>query len=132
MDNTRRKLVKLAFSIPFSGFIAKSVLAKSPTKLYLMNKFIVAGFQFYDGPQLLGKLHVNNKLNLIAEPENPHDKYAVKILYHSKMIGHVPRRNNQHISRLLRQNIKLKCRIAEVNREQVPWKMLKVEVYLVG
>ncbi len=132
MDKTRRKLLKLLFSTPLAGYVARSVLAKSPYHLYPMNLFSVAGFKYYDGPKIINKLKQSSKLTLIAEPDNPHDKYAVKVLYKSRMMGYVPRNDNRHISRLLRQNIKLDCRVIDADPGKSPWKMLNAEVCLVG
>jgi hypothetical protein len=70
------------------------------------------------------------KLDLTADPDNPFDRFAVKITRKGTMLGHVPRTDNKHISRLLRQEINLRCVVAEVNPERETWKMLKVELYL--
>ncbi len=132
MDTTRRKLLQIALATPLAGLVSKTVLAKTPVKHFSMNTFSVAGFQFYDGPDLILSLRKGHQLSLVAEPDNPHDKYAVKILYKSKMLGYVPKSDNRHISRLLRQKVKLDCQVVNVHPERKLWEMLKVEVCLVG
>ena len=48
-----------------------------PSKI--MQSFFIAGFQYHDGALALKKLKPGKKLELIAEPDNPHDPAAVAI-----------------------------------------------------
>lgn len=48
-----------------------------PSKI--MQSFFIAGFQYHDGALALKKLKPGKKLELIAEPDNPHDPDAVAI-----------------------------------------------------
>jgi len=102
MNITRRTLLKsmTALLIPVSALDAR---AASPGPSYVLNRFSVAGFQFYHGPKLLGCMEPGDALQLCAEPENPYDEFAVRILWKGGMLGYVPRSDNRHISRLLQQ-----------------------------
>ena len=48
-----------------------------PTKQ--IDQFLIAGFQYHDGADVLNKLEVGTKLDLVPEFDNPYDPNAVAI-----------------------------------------------------
>ncbi|MBW2107877.1 MAG: HIRAN domain-containing protein [Deltaproteobacteria bacterium] len=72
------------------------------------------------------------RLRLVREPDNRHDRFAVAIHLGKAKLGYVPRSDNKHISRLLRQGATLDCRVVEVDPGAVVYQMVKVEVVLTG
>lgn len=132
MTLSRRAVLK---SIP-AFFVAalvpdqKKLFAKLEKREFLLNKFYIAGFQYYEGPSLAGRFHTGTPLSLRAEPENPYDPFAVEILLGRTKLGYVPRTDNKHISRLLVQNARLTCRVAEVDPDERTWRMVRVEVWM--
>ncbi len=129
---TRREYLKKLLTLPFIGpFIWKGLWAKSTDREILLNKFSVAGFRFYNGPNLLEKMRPGEPLTLKAEPDNEYDNYAVKIYYQNEHIGYVPRSDNKPIFRLLQQNIPLMARITQIQPDQVPWQMVQVKIWLI-
>ncbi len=105
--------------------------AKTPEpKSVLINRFTVAGFQYYQGPQIIAGIKAGDALGLKTEPGNPHDRFAVQVFHGRTMIGYVPRSDNRHLSRLLRQRAALNCRAIEVRPDGVPWQALRIEVSL--
>ncbi len=101
-----------------------------PKQNYLINVFSVAGFQYYNGTKLIHRMQTGEQLALKAESGNPYDEYAVRIECRGAMIGYVPRSDNRHIHRLLRQGARLTCHVVEVNRQAPPWHQVRVEVML--
>jgi hypothetical protein len=127
----RVDFLNMLVGLPLVGTIAARRLQKTEQRpRYLLNKFYVAGFQYYKGPSIIGDIHPGELLRLVSEPSNNYDKFAVKIIRGGTMLGHVPRTDNKHISRLLQQNIDLHCRVAQVNPDWETWEMLKVKIYL--
>jgi len=92
----------------------------------IMNRFSVAGFQYYSGPKLIDRLHPGVQLDLVAKPENAYDNYAVRIEWQGHKLDYVLRSDNRHISRLLHQGAKLSCRVLKAQSDTVPWRMLEV------
>ncbi len=66
-----------------------------------LSDFAIAGFQYYDGVDVFGKLKIGTEVELIPEPDNPHDGYAVAIYFKGKKLGFIPRTQNRLISKLL-------------------------------
>ena len=115
----------------FSGF-AKYLYGFKPQQRYLLNKFSVAGFFFYEGPTLLEKMKPGDTLTMKPNAENIEDEYAVQLHFKGTMIGHIPRSDNKHIFRLLEQEKELVCTIRQINPDEETWQMCKVKVEMVG
>ena len=54
---SRKTFLMYLLQFPLFGGIAKYVYGFKPEQRYLLNKFSVAGFCFYEGPNLLEKMH---------------------------------------------------------------------------
>jgi len=132
MESTRRNFLSFLLATPLAGLLPKKVAAQPEPQKVLINKFTVAGFQYYTGPKLIDFVRPGDSLLLAAEPNNRHDEFAVRILYHDKHIGYVPRSDNRHISRLLQEKVRLACSVAEAHPASPPWEMLQIEVFLVS
>lgn len=99
-----------------------------PGEWFRLLRCFVAGFQYHDGPELLGDLREGEMLKLKPEPGNPFDPCAVRVVHSRGFLGYLPRDENRVIHRLLRQGAPVLCRIIEVSPEEVPWKSLRIEV----
>ena len=115
----------------FSGF-AKYLYGFKPQQRYLLNKFSVAGFFFYEGRTLLEKMKPGDILTMKPNAENMEDEYAVQLHFEDTMIGHIPRSDNKHIFRLIEQGKDLVCTIREIDPDAETWQMCKVKVEMVG
>lgn len=60
----------------------------------------------------LAILKPGDALELVAEPYNPHDCYAVRVHLDGRHIGYLPRQSNHVVSRLLRQGAPLRAEVA--------------------
>lgn len=135
MKLSRRSIIK---GIPafFMAILGRSATASLPPKTaasikpMLLNRFSIAGFQFYKGPELIARLGAGMELLLHREPDNPHDEFAVEIYSGDAKLGYVPRSDNRHTSRLLAQSAKLDCRVAAVDSAAGRLNMVQVEVRL--
>ena len=56
---------------------------------------------------------LGEKLSTTAEPENHHDKYAVKVLKENEVVGHVPRDISKYCTSAILCGRTIKCEIAE-------------------
>ena len=115
----------------FSGF-AKYLYGFKPQQHYLLNKFSVAGFFFYEGPTLLETMKLGDTLTMKPNAENMEDEYAVQLHFKDTMIGHIPRSDNKHIFRLIEQGKDLVCTIREIDPDAETWQMCKVKVEMVA
>ena len=56
--------------LPFVAGFAKYLYGFEPKKRYLLNKFSVAGFYFYEGPNILEKMKLGDTLTMKPNAEN--------------------------------------------------------------
>ena len=59
----------------------------------------LAGLRYYDGAALWDEMRVGDPLTLVREPDNPHDSNAIRLEWHGRMLGYVPRRENADLAR---------------------------------
>jgi len=128
-------MIKGLIGLPLMAAVGKTASAAPEKSYYVLNRFSIAGFVYYGGPDvieglnpLVPRLSAGSRLDFFAEPHNPYDEFAVRMDYRGIKIGYVPRSDNKHISRLLQQNATLTCRAIEVNPKADTWKMVRVEV----
>jgi hypothetical protein len=127
MTISRRGFLGALSALPFA--FGQSASVKPLTKT-MVNRFPVAGFQYYQGESVIGVLRPSDTLTLKAEPTNPHDYYAVEIFADRAKLGYVPRTDNKHISRMLRDGINLACEVDEAVPGASPWDTLRVKVFM--
>lgn len=134
MDITRRQIIRCLFFFPVAGLLPRRTEAQvePQDKHFTLNLFNIAGFQYYRGPKLVRRMRAGEELTLVVEPDNPHDIFAVRIERKGTKLGYVPRTDNRHLSRLLEQRAQLDCRVVEVRSDEVPWRMVRVEVGMRG
>ncbi|MBO6011040.1 MAG: HIRAN domain-containing protein [Oscillospiraceae bacterium] len=74
----------------------------------------VAGTEYCD-PEAAGAVKAGDALTLAREPENPFDRFAVRIDgADGEKLGYVPRALNPDVAALLDSGVKLKCRAVSV------------------
>ena len=71
----------------------------------------VAGFQYGQGADVIDQLCVGDALDLVREPDNPHDPLAIRIGWNGVKLGYVPRADNANIARLLERGEVLAARV---------------------
>lgn len=83
-----------------------------PDDAYRLQTSPLRGAAHYADPATLAILKPGDPLELIAEPFNPHDLYAVRIHLNGRHIGYLPRQSNHVVSRLLKQGAPLRGEVA--------------------
>jgi hypothetical protein len=128
---SRRTFLRRLSAVPFGLFGIRLPLKVEPApRQTAVGRYYVAGFQYYRGPELIGRIQPGEAVRLAAEPENPHDPMAVRVDHGGEKLGYIPRRENQAVSRLLREGARIGGRVVEVRPDEDPWKMLVIEALL--
>ena len=92
--------------------------------------FFVAGVKFHKFHEIKDELEEGFFVQLVPEPSNKYDKFAVKVLFKDTMLGYVPKTLSEIISnRITSQEILCeKARIIKLSPESESWTALKVEM----
>ena len=72
-----------------------------PVKKVHLTNFHIAGFSYWDGPEAFDQLKVGTRLDLVREPDNQFDPYAVAVYLGDFKLGFIPRGENHDISKYL-------------------------------
>ena len=76
----------------------------------------LAGSLYYDASAVWDRIKVGDRLTLVREPANPHDIHAVRLEWHGRMLGYVPRRDNSDLARQMDHGARVEARITELHR----------------
>ncbi|KAA6182589.1 hypothetical protein F2Q65_17575 [Thiohalocapsa marina] len=96
-------------------------LRETPASAWGLLQGFVAGYQHHVGPAVEPNMQVGDALELIREPENPHDPLAIAIAWRGERIGYLPRRLNVGIAERLDAGRALRCRIARLDEQAAAW-----------
>jgi hypothetical protein len=88
----------------------------------------VAGFQYHAGRALFPLMTVGDRLELVREPDNPHDGRAVRVEWRGAMIGYAPRADNVDLARLMDRGIAVEGRVLHLQPSRNPWRRVLFEV----
>ena len=90
----------------------------------------VAGFQYHQGKSVWHRLKAGALLDLVREPENPHDAQAVRIELEGVQIGYVPRADNAAIAHLMDTGRRVCARVLQTCESRNPWERVMVSLSL--
>jgi HIRAN domain len=96
----------------------------------VMQSAPLAGFRHYEAPALWGEVQPGDALTLVREPDNAHDRNAVRVEWRSFKLGYVPRAQNEAVARQLDRGTRLVARVSRVQQSRAPNKRIEFEIYL--
>ncbi len=79
----------------------------------LVQRCPLAGFRYYEAPQLVGDIVPGELLQLVREPDNPYDANAVRVAWRGRKLGYVPRRQNAALAWAMDRGEAFDARVAE-------------------
>ena len=91
----------------------------------------LAGSQFYAVAKVWNEIRPGDRLTLTREPDNRHDRNAVRVDWHGQQLGYVPRAENRAVARALDAGEKLEARVSKLRNDPNPWQRVEFEVYLI-
>ncbi len=104
----------------------------------LIQSAAVAGFRYHHAPALFRQLQPGDALDLKREPDNPHDRHAVQVLWRGQLLGYVPRSNNQALAWAMDQGstpgspmpLQFSARISALHDRARPHGRIEFDVFL--
>ena len=117
-----------AFLVLCLTLFASSAFATEVSGQLLLQDSPLAGFQFHAGKKLWPQMRVGDRLMLVREPNNVHDRLAIRVEWKNQAIGYVPRRENSDVARLLDHDVKLIARISRLAESRDPWARVRFEI----
>jgi hypothetical protein len=106
-----------------------SMPAQAESVRILVQSSPLAGSQYYAVGEFWGELRVGDPLTLIREPDNRHDRHAIRVEWRGHKLGYVPRAENRAVAAALDSGDKLVARIARLTDHANPWRRVEFEVF---
>lgn len=114
----------------FAGLLIASLACAESIKI-LVQSSPLAGSQYYAAAKVWNKIKPGDRLTLTREPDNRHDRNAVRVDWNGQQLGYVPRAENRAVARALDAGEKLEARVSVLRDDPDPWKRVEFEVYLI-
>ena len=119
----RRIFIKSLGLLSFAPLI-KPGKERKQREIFLFD-FYIAGFKYYEGLRLIGKLKVNQTLILVQEQTNKYDDQAIEIFTEDGFkLGYVPAESNIVPFNLFKNDITIKCYIKDIDVQADTWEMV--------
>jgi hypothetical protein len=112
------------------GCTAAQVQAQTLQARIVVQSSPLAGFRHYEAPNLWGEVRAGDELSLVREPDNPHDRNAVRVEWRSFKLGYVPRAQNEAVARMLDRGTRLIARISKVQATRAPNRRIEFEIFM--
>lgn len=90
----------------------------------------LAGFRYHEAPELFPELRIGDRLDLVREPDNPHDPNAVRVDWRGRRLGYVPRRENSALAWAMDRGEPVSARISALRAHRNPRLRVEFEVYI--
>ncbi len=90
----------------------------------------LAGFRHHAAAELWDELRVGDALELVREPDNPHDAQAIGVAWRGRKLGYVPRRENGVLAWGLDRGERLQARISRLASHPNPARRIEFEVFI--
>lgn len=103
--------------------------AQADSVRILVQSSPLAGSQYYAMNDYWTEIRVGDALTLIREPDNRHDRNAIRIEWRGHKLGYVPRAQNRAVAAALDAGDRLSARVSSVSDNKNPWQRLAFEVF---
>lgn len=114
----------LALSLTYQPALAESVKI-------LVQSSPLAGSQYYALSEAWPQIKPGDRLTLIREPDNRHDRNAIRVDWNARQLGYVPRAENRAVAAALDRGERLEARVLELREDRDPWQRVVFAVYLI-
>ncbi|MGE5792602.1 MAG: HIRAN domain-containing protein [Bacteroidota bacterium] len=105
-------------------------LAHAQTVRLLVQSSPLAGFRYGEASLVWAELKLGDRLDLVREPENPHDRNAVRVEWRGRKLGYVPRAENEALAWAMDRGETVTARISRLQDHRNPRLRIEFEVFV--
>jgi len=121
---------KLTSILAVAALAATALPAQAQQVRLLVQSSPLAGFRYHEAPALFAELRTGDTLDLVREPDNPHDANAVRVDWRGRSLGYVPRRENGALAWAMDRGEALTARISALRTHRKPSRRIEFEVFV--
>jgi hypothetical protein len=111
----------------FAALLAAGTMQAQTVKL-LVQSSPLAGFRYAEASQVWSELRRGDALELVREPDNPHDRNAVRVDWRGRKLGYVPRAENEALAWAMDRGERVTARISRLQEHPNPRLRIEFEV----
>ncbi|HTN29188.1 MAG TPA: HIRAN domain-containing protein [Burkholderiales bacterium] len=101
-----------------------------PSVRLLVQSSALAGFRYAEAAAVWPDLATGDALELVREPDNPHDANAVRVEWRGRKLGYVPRAENAALAWAMDRGEPVRARVSRVAEHRNPRRRIEFEVYI--
>jgi hypothetical protein len=120
----------LAAARPAAGATDPASPDRAARARVLVQVSLAAGLAHHEAKQVWDRLRVGDPLTLVREAGNAHDSNAVRIDWHGRVLGYLPRAENADIARQMDRGQALQARISGIAKYRNHRKKLQLEIFV--
>lgn len=90
----------------------------------------LAGFRYHEAKAAFAELRAGDRLDLVREPNNPHDANAVRVEWRGRKLGYVPRRENAALAWAMDRGEPVRARVSRLREHPNPRERIRFEVFI--
>jgi len=110
--------------------LAETALAQAPSVRIVVQSSPLAGYRYGDASLVWHRLNAGDELELVREPDNPHDASAVRVEWRGRKLGYVPRAENRALAWAMDRGELLRARVSRLAEHPNPRKRVEFEVFI--
>ena len=118
----------LRISLLVLALNSQPAVAAEAIRILIQNSPL-AGSQYYAVSTSWHEIRVGDRLSLIREPENRHDRHAIRVEWKGHKLGYVPRADNRAVAAAIDAGDRLVARISRLREHANPWRRVEFEVF---
>ena len=101
-----------------------------PSVRLLVQSSALAGLRYAAAAQVWPQLAAGEPLDLVREPDNPHDANAVRVEWRGHKLGYVPRSENGVLAWAMDRGEALRARVSRLSEHAKSRRRIEFEVYI--
>ena len=110
------------------SLVAAAGCARAAEAVIVVQRAALAGYRHYEGAGVWRDLRIGDRLQLVREPENPHDASAVRVEWRGRKLGYLPRGDNAVAARQLDRGVALAGRVAVLHENRNRSRRIELEI----
>ena len=101
-----------------------------PSVRLLVQSSALAGFRYAEAAAVWPDLATGDALDLVREPDNPHDANAVRVEWRGRKLGYVPRAENAALAWAMDRGEPVRARVSRLAEHTKSRRRIEFEVYI--
>jgi hypothetical protein len=111
------------------ALLVAALAAPAQSVKLLVQSSPLAGYRYAEAAQVWAELRVGERLELVREPDNLHDRNAVRVEWRGRKLGYVPRAENEALAWAMDRGERVSARISRLQPHPNPRRRIEFEVF---